>query len=154
MLSFFMHGHIVPLQIFVGGTDVRESCLVTSNHDTFSIGQISDAGILQTIELVGIRPFESSTYLVEHVPIYTGRVLDVRGLEILTKQVVMVRLVEHLQVEHCLDDLVVQAYHAVSSVLGYTRGYKHLLLAQIDVFELDVGDFIGADEGVVGELAK
>ena len=75
MLGFFMHGHAVPLQILVGGTDVRVSCLVTGYHDTFSIGQISDAGILQTIELVGIRPFEGSTYLVEHVPIDTGCVL-------------------------------------------------------------------------------
>ena len=141
MLGLLMHGHTIPLQIFVGGADVRVSCLVTGYHDTFSIGQVTDARILQTVELVGVRPTERCSYLVEHVPIDTGSVLGFRGLEVLPEQVVMIRLVEHLQVDHCLDKLVIQTDHAVPSVLRDTGCYENLLFAQMNVLQTDVGNF-------------
>lgn len=43
-------------QIFVRHTNVGMACLVASHDDALGIGQISDAGILKTVELVRIRP--------------------------------------------------------------------------------------------------
>ncbi len=46
MLGFFMYGHIISFQIFVGGADIRMTCLITGYHDAFGICQITDAGVL------------------------------------------------------------------------------------------------------------
>ena len=86
MLGLLMHGHAISLQIFVGGADVRVPCLVTSYHDTFRIGQVTDARIFQTVELVCIRPSESCSDLVEHVPIDTVVFLVSEGLKSFPKR--------------------------------------------------------------------
>lgn len=33
MLGFFMYGHIISFQIFVGGADIRMTCLITGYHE-------------------------------------------------------------------------------------------------------------------------
>ena len=61
---------------------------------------------------------------------------------------------EDFKVKHRLDEFVIKAYHAILSVLAYTRCYEDLLLLQIDIRQANVCYFVWSDKGVVGKLAQ
>ena len=55
MFSFLMHCHICPFQVLIGCRNIRMTCLIPGNDNSFSVGQITDTGVLQRVELVAVR---------------------------------------------------------------------------------------------------
>ena len=47
MFSLLMHCHVRPFQVLIGCRNIRMTCLITGNDDSFSVGQITDTGVLQ-----------------------------------------------------------------------------------------------------------
>ncbi len=58
MFSLLMHCHICSFQVLIGCRNIRMTRLVTGNDDSFSVGQITDTGILQRVELVAVRKLQ------------------------------------------------------------------------------------------------
>ena len=56
------------LQVLVRHTNVGMSCLVSGHHYTLGIGQVSDAGVLQTVELIALAKVQRLPHLL---PLYT-----------------------------------------------------------------------------------
>ena len=117
VFSFLVYCHVTSFKIFIGGGYVGMPSLITGNYDTFSIGQIPDAGILQTVELVRFREFQGCSDLIEIITVDTCRCFLLTWLEAFTEQVIMAGLGEYLQIEHGLDKNIVQTYHSVTAVL-------------------------------------
>ena len=56
--------HAMLLDVLVGRGDVAVACLVTGNDNTRSIGKVTDAGVLEGVELVTVVPAERSAHLL------------------------------------------------------------------------------------------
>lgn len=72
MFSLLMHCHVCPFQVLVGSRNIRMTRLITGYDDSFSVGQITDTGILQRVELVAVRKLQFCSDLIEVVPVHTG----------------------------------------------------------------------------------
>ena len=65
MFRFLVYGQCASLQVLVGGGDVRVPGLIACHNDASGIGQVADARVLQTVELVAAGEAEKGAYLVE-----------------------------------------------------------------------------------------
>ena len=128
-----MYRHAVAFEVLVRGADVAVARLVTSDHNTFGIGKVADAAVLQRIELLAVVPFQCLAYFGKVLAENTAVSLLFARLEILAEQVALAGLVEHAQFYHKFDDFIIQTYHAVLAVLADGGGDKHFLLGHMDM---------------------
>ena len=141
--------HIMLLDIAVGCGDVPVACLVTGNDNALGIGKVTDAGILQRIELITVAPFQCVAHrlptLVELVAAY---MLFAR-LEVVAEDIAVARTLEDIEVEHQFDDDFVQTHISITMVLAESLGNEDGLILQADVSNLQITELAGTNERVV-----
>ena len=98
MLGFLMYRHVRALQVFIRGGNIRVPGLITGDNNSFSVGQITDTGILQRIELISVRKLQLRTNLVKVIPVHTCGYLLTRWTEAFTEQIVIIWRIKYAKV--------------------------------------------------------
>jgi len=125
------------------------TCLVFRHRQAYSVDGIGDACVLQTVELVMCREVQSFTNLyppfTEDTPVRSL----LAWLKIAPEQIEAVGVAEHVEVKHHLYHPFGDGYYCVLPVLAELVADEKRLVTDSDVPDTDVGQFVGAYQGVV-----
>ena len=138
MLCLLMHRHVGALQIFIRCGNIRVTSLITGDNNSFSVGQVTNTGIFQGIELVTVCELQFCTNLVKVISVHTCGYLLARWPEAFTELIIIVGRIKDAKVKHRLDERIIQSDHAILSVLADTGPNKHLLFFQVNITQPDI----------------
>ena len=130
------------------------ACLVFRYRQAHSVDGIGDSGGLQTIELV--MRWESQCFtkhypsLTEDTPICSM----FAWLEVTPEQIEAVGVTEHIEVKHHLQNSLGYSYHCILAVLAELMADEKRLVTDSYVLNTDIGQFVGAYQGVVVHQAS
>ncbi len=106
-------------KVFVGYRYIRMPGLVFRYDYALSISQVSDAGLLQAVELVTVREAENATQLIDPVSEDTPIRLDRGRAKYLATKKVTSQKKEDTTLNHELKNPIVQRNHAILPVFTY-----------------------------------
>ncbi len=138
MLSLLVYFHLI-LDIAISHRYIRVSCLLLSNNYTLSIGQVSNAGIFQTVELILLRKAYGITHLAPTLLATDYKPLSFTRFQTLSENVAMARMLEDLQFYHQLQDFIIKGNHSVLAVLTDGRTDKDSLILDRYISDLYLG---------------
>ena len=110
--------HAVFLYVLVGGGDVGVSCLVSCHYNTDGIGEVSDAAVLQRIELVAVVPAKGFAHLLPSLVEVVRPDTQLVGLKLCAEEVVVGGLRQHAKVYHQFEDGVGDCHLGIFVVLA------------------------------------
>ena len=128
VLRLFVHHHVIPLQILVSSFHIRVASLIARYHNTLTVGQITNARILQRVELVtSIQPHPLSK-LLKRLAEYAPHLLLLAGPKVTpAKQKEMTRVRKNIKVNHHLDKIIIQSHRTIAAVFRMIAAELHLL---------------------------
>ena len=92
--------HAMVLDILVGCRYITVTCLVAGYHHTLLVGEVTDAGVLQAVELIAVAPFQ---FVAHHLPPLVEMVctnLLLARQKVGAKDIAIVGAAKYLKFEH------------------------------------------------------